>query len=519
LPIARLRRAQLQKIARHRRGDASFPWRRWARATVNETLAIPSGVHIIDGARQTWAAANAATALCFGKNAAFEAVSQVPQHILAEVEAGAAEALAVGAHLLTDGASLGRAVGLTHELREELKTWLIWPAGATRDGLTARAADRAAERWAKDRERKQKQRRDSGMIDRTEYEANSIAAQARVLGIKPDTLRARLRRAAGAVTPDVASDNAGATTPVTPHVVGLSSCNIDKKGCADTLATDRYSISQKARELGISPGALRVRLHRERQRQAALERAVPVTLTTRSLETPSAPTALPTNLVIDAVAPLKARPADTCADISDIYAYAEPLFDDLPPMGEAPEPIPTALADVLDGPVPYDERIPFTPPGDDSPAPSTEMRAHPVVIQDEYSDREPMPPPRGARPRPPLPPHPDMPAAVPGRNLLEALGVELGALVIRRAHESVPRMLAARDSRASVSDNLLRSISVWEFEHRNLRRELIQRGASFRDCIIAMHGMAAITERETRDASPYSWPIPRPPETGAGLAA
>jgi hypothetical protein len=263
LPIARLRRSQEQKIARHRRDDPAFPWRCWGKEVTNETMAIPGGVHFIDGERVTWATANAATALCYGRNAPFATLSDVPPEILAEVEAGAAEALAVGAHLLTNGAALGRAIGMTWELREELKCWLIWPAGATSDDLSARREARAAERKAKDRIRKQQQRRAKGMANRTDYETQSIAADARKLGLKPDTLRARLRRAA-----------------VTPCVASVSAENIYNTCGADRPATERYTLAQQARELGISPGALRVRLHRERQRQAALESAAPVTLAT-----------------------------------------------------------------------------------------------------------------------------------------------------------------------------------------------------------------------------------------------
>lgn len=259
LPVIRLRRSQLQKIATARRDDPEFPWRKWARAVVNETMFLDAGEYDADGTKTGWMAANATTALCYGKNAPFLVMSEVPDPIRTECEAGAKDALKHGVHLLTDGATLGRAIGLTWQLQEELKTWLVWPAGATADDLEARRKARAAERKSKDRIRKQQQRREEGMTARRE----SIAAQARELGIKPNTLRTRLRRAAA--------------TPVTPNVPFLSTTNIEEIVVADTKGTERYTIAQQARELGITPAALRVRLYRERRRQAAPESAAPVT--------------------------------------------------------------------------------------------------------------------------------------------------------------------------------------------------------------------------------------------------
>jgi hypothetical protein len=406
--------------------------------------------------------------------------------VLADVEGGAAEALAVGAAVLMDGASLGRAVGLTHELRDELKVWLIWPAGATADDLAARRlvrAERSANRETekeRDRMRKDKTRRSAGKMTRAEYlaraalirEACATAEISRdTFDRRPPSERERLLDAVRKVRAESAPVPSAESATAFAESVSGETINIDA-GVSEQLSA---------------------------------------------------------NLAADAGAPLKARHADEPADIADIYETDEALFDDLPPIGEAPEPIPMTSAEAFAGPASYDERLPvmlgdapdsiIVPAAAEAPKPSPAISAHPFAMANEYRDREDMPAPRGAQPRPPLPPHPDMPVAVPGRNLLEALGVELGALVIQRAHEAVPRMLAARDGRCSAADNCLRMASVWEVEWRSLRREMVSRGATFAQCTVAQHGLAAITSRETRDASRYSSPIPRPPQTGAGLAA
>jgi hypothetical protein len=170
LPV-RLRRAQLQKVARYRRDDSALQWANWSELVVNESLFLQAGAYRVDGERQTWAAASAETALCYGKNAPFETVAEVPPWILTQCQAGAARAIARanGRRIRLSGADLGNRLGMTWDMREELKAWLIWPAGATENDLAERRKQRASDRRAYLREAKMKERRARGAVSRADY--------------------------------------------------------------------------------------------------------------------------------------------------------------------------------------------------------------------------------------------------------------------------------------------------------------------------------------------------------------
>ena len=266
LPFIRIRRSQLQQVARYRRDDPSFPWRKWAKAVVNESLFLKSGVYDVGGDRQIWASPNAAAALCYGKNAPFSLISEVPPDILAEVEAGAARARKASScrHLLVDGETLGRQIGMTWALREKLCVWLIWPDGAKRADLEARRKERRAARREKDRFYHQAARRADGAVPREQFISESIAEQARKLGITPNALRARLWRKRH---PRLSRD------PRNTSVAANYSYNMPADGPVMRAdATKRDSIAAKARELGIKPNTLRARLRRAKAAAAAFER-------------------------------------------------------------------------------------------------------------------------------------------------------------------------------------------------------------------------------------------------------
>ncbi|MGJ0506164.1 MAG: hypothetical protein ACR652_03330 [Methylocystis sp.] len=469
---ARVIRAYVQKVARRLRDDPAFPWRACCRGITNEAIGVPT------------ITPNVATALCYGRNAPFTTIGEVPAHILAEAEAGVAEALAIGKRIPADGAALGRALGMTQELREELKVWAIWPMGSTYDDLAARRSARAAERRAKDRVRKEQQRREQGMAEREKYEANSVTKLApweaigmsrasfyrlpakersevignlRKSGCHGETSLSTVHNNSAADRPvsnvtanggDGGRPSGAPTSHVTPDVASVS--GVDSNCSADRPATKRDTLAEQARAMGISPATLRKRLQRERQRQ---QQAEPVTLS-RAEPQRAEPVTLETS---ETPAPLFLTDPDVA---KSAVAGA--------PAGARPAPAASS---------------------------SEKGRGSRYIIG-----------PAGQRP--PLPPQPHMPASIPGRNILQAIGVENGALVIRLAHEAALIMLRARDLDGDPADNALRMIAVWEEQRRAMRRELVSRGASFVDCLHATAAFAAITERETAEASRYSAPAP-----------
>jgi hypothetical protein len=198
LPI-RLRRSQLQKLARHRRDDPAFPWAEWADAAGNESLFLESGVYKVKGERQTWAAASPECVLCYGKNRPFHTPAEVPKHILTEVRKGVARAhaRAAGRRVMFTGADLGNKVGMTWELRDELKAWHIWPAGATQEYLDEARKERARQKRASDKERRMTNRRNAGIKPRAEYlEQAALRREAcELAGISDKTFQRRSQSA------------------------------------------------------------------------------------------------------------------------------------------------------------------------------------------------------------------------------------------------------------------------------------------------------------------------------------
>lgn len=204
LLAVRVRIADLQRIARGRLNDRGFDWRKFADFVCNEMLAAAPGEHVdhhseidvIDRPfdrttvtktrtrRITWPTPCAATVLCYGRHRLFETIDQAPPAIVADVEAGVADALAPGRRIRFSGDDIGRALGITAEEKLAAKAWQIG------------AVDVSAEEWAeiirkRRADQQRRRRRKQGLAPHDD----SIAAMARAAGIRPDTMRARLRRA------------------------------------------------------------------------------------------------------------------------------------------------------------------------------------------------------------------------------------------------------------------------------------------------------------------------------------
>lgn len=239
----RFRRAQAQKVARAMRDDPGFNWRGLGKTCANDLLYLPSGRYRLpDGSVLPWGSPNAAAILCHGKNAPFESLEAVPPNVLEQVEAGVADALTVGAHVIEDGLIVGRRLAQTDSMRRALRVWLLWPADMSRAEFEGRRDNRGSKAAVAKREK----RRAAGMKPREQYEGESIAAMARAIGVKPDTLRARLRRA----------------PPVPSHVASVSDTISKDSLCVDRPATKRDTIAGQARALGLKPDTLRKRLRR-----------------------------------------------------------------------------------------------------------------------------------------------------------------------------------------------------------------------------------------------------------------
>jgi hypothetical protein len=151
--ILRFRRAQVQKLAKARRDDPTFPWFKFGRTGGNILMFLPSGYWADEnGNGVPWGSPNAAALLCHGKNAPFDALEDVPPQILDDVASGVAAAVAVGVHVREDGHAIGHRLGLTDAMRRKLRVWQLWPLEMSRAEYeamcVARHARKADERRA-----------------------------------------------------------------------------------------------------------------------------------------------------------------------------------------------------------------------------------------------------------------------------------------------------------------------------------------------------------------------------------
>lgn len=196
----------LQRLARPRRSDPPDPawWRKWAMHTCNELLAAAPGVHIdrqvethVTGRpfdrttttttrarRITWPTPCAATVLCYGCNALFATIDEAPAEILAAVRAGVAEALARGRRVRYSGDDIARALGITAAEKIAARAWQIGAVDVTLAEWSEIIRKRRAEQ-------QRRYRREQGSTPRDE----SVATMARAIGVKPNSLQKRLRRA------------------------------------------------------------------------------------------------------------------------------------------------------------------------------------------------------------------------------------------------------------------------------------------------------------------------------------
>ena len=183
--ISNLRQAQFKTVARDRRDDPTFSWRKLGYLSANEKRQFHPGRYQVEGLRgvQGWTGASVASILYHGKNPIFDDDEEAPRWIVDEIKAGIADAPPDEKHHPMTGQDFAKALGVTAADRERHKVWLIGANDRTQSELHADAKARREQRRAD-------KRRDAGMTPRAE----STAAEARRLGIKPATAQARLRR-------------------------------------------------------------------------------------------------------------------------------------------------------------------------------------------------------------------------------------------------------------------------------------------------------------------------------------
>ncbi|MFO1101319.1 MAG: hypothetical protein U1E20_00265 [Methylocystis sp.] len=205
LLVARRRVGDLQRIARRRLNDPpdSAWWRRLGYYAGNELLAATPGDHVdrrsetqvtdrrFDRTTTTttrvrvirWPAPNAAVALCYGRHRLFDTLDQAPPEIATAVEAGVADAIARGRRIRFTAEDIGRALQITAAEKLAAEAWQV-------------GCDLSAEEWAEIiRQRRADKQRERRRKDGVALREESVAAMARAAGVKPDTMRARLRRA------------------------------------------------------------------------------------------------------------------------------------------------------------------------------------------------------------------------------------------------------------------------------------------------------------------------------------
>jgi hypothetical protein len=204
LLAARTRVGDLQRLARGRLNDLEFDWRKWADFVSNELMAAAQGDHVdrqvethavgchFDSTtvvktrtrRISWPKPCAATILCYGRHRLFDRLEDAPPAIVTDVEAGAADALARGRRIRFTADDIARALGITAAEKIAARAWQVG------------AVDVTAEEWGKIiRERRAEQKRKSRRQQGATPREDCVAALARAAGVKPDTMRARLRRA------------------------------------------------------------------------------------------------------------------------------------------------------------------------------------------------------------------------------------------------------------------------------------------------------------------------------------
>ena len=190
--ISRQRQAMLKKVARDRRGDPNFPWRRWAYYEANEKRQFPPGLYTGPGLRgvETWSGAHVLSILYRGKTPVFYDDEDAPPHIIEEVRAGVADAPADEDYSPKTGRDFAKGLGVTAADRQRLEVWLIGATDRTRKQLKADAKERRKQR-ARDAWR--------AAHPNCAPREQSYAAVARKIGISVGALKGWIKRLAEGV--------------------------------------------------------------------------------------------------------------------------------------------------------------------------------------------------------------------------------------------------------------------------------------------------------------------------------
>lgn len=189
-------RGELQRLAKARlESGAALDWSVWGycigctldavEAGRNRIPTMPNGHAYGGNYFKTWAAATAFASLVAGGNAVAASLDEVPDGILAAVEKGCQRARARRHHRFLKGATIGRLLAVTDAERLAGDIRIIHAASATEKGSPV--LDRKRER---DRLRDAAKRRAAGAKPRSE----TIAAEARRMGISPKALQKKRQR-------------------------------------------------------------------------------------------------------------------------------------------------------------------------------------------------------------------------------------------------------------------------------------------------------------------------------------
>ena len=133
--VSRLKQDNLRRIARDRRNDLSFNWRKLSYFIANEKRLAPPGLYAGPGlnGKQAWSGAHVASILHWGKNPIFDNDETAPQWIISEVQAGIADAARKTGRVRLIGRDFANALGVNAADRERLKVWLVGAIDRTDD--------------------------------------------------------------------------------------------------------------------------------------------------------------------------------------------------------------------------------------------------------------------------------------------------------------------------------------------------------------------------------------------------
>jgi lambda repressor-like predicted transcriptional regulator len=191
--ISKSRISNLQKLAKARTSDPKFDWEKFGYCCgcILRQFDPDKKYNLAaKGERamwRSWAATTPETVLTRGKYRLEVSLENVPNRVLRAVEAGLKRSIGFKGVM---GAELAaKIMGVTYEIRQSLDLRMIGAIDVPKAARLALAAERHRKRNTK---LKARIRKNAGSIPHSE----SIAAQARAMGVKPNTLRRRLQRQA-----------------------------------------------------------------------------------------------------------------------------------------------------------------------------------------------------------------------------------------------------------------------------------------------------------------------------------